>query len=210
MTENPFGVETGDATDVSDTGATLSGELTGLGDGSSAKVFVVYWKQGQKETTTKSTVWKATELTEPGEFTHRVGGLEPGTTYEFLARGNADGVGWSSGDPVSFTTESPFAVETGDATEVGTTEATLGGEVTGLGGASSAKVFVVYWKQGQKETTTKSTVWKATELTGPGAFTHQVGGLEPGTTYEFLARGNADGVGWSSGDPEQFTTGTGG
>jgi hypothetical protein len=89
-------------------------------------------------------------------------------------------------------TTTAFGVSTLAASNVGETKATLEGELTGLGGASSADVFFEYRKQG-------ATTWQTTPtqtFNSAQTFSETVQPLERNVTYEY--RAVADGSDGSS------------
>ncbi|WP_255169182.1 ice-binding family protein [Natrononativus amylolyticus] len=173
-------VETQTATDVNGSTATLNGELLDLGDYDAVDVFFEWRELGEDD-------WIATEtqtLDEPGPFSAEIEGLEPGSTYEFRAVAVANGERYE-GTIVSFTKAEPGvpSVETQPATDVNGSTATLNGEVIDLGDYDAVDVFFEWRELGAEE-------WNATEpqtLDEPGAFSAEIAGLEPGSTYEFRA-----------------------
>ncbi|MCU4740543.1 ice-binding family protein [Natronoglomus mannanivorans] len=174
------GVETQPATDINGSTATLNGELLDLGDFDAADVLFEWRELGADE-------WIATEsqtLDEPGPFSAEIEGLEPGSTYEFRAVMVANGERFL-GATLSFTKLAPdeLDVETGPATDVNGSTATLTGELHNLGDAAEVTVFFLYRVEG-------TAVWRFTDeavLTEPGPFSATATDLETGTTYEFRA-----------------------
>jgi len=99
LAEAPLGVDTLDASDVTNSSATLNGELTGLGGADSANVSFEYWIEGDRANST--TVGQA-ELDAPGTFNASVSGLSNNTTYVYVAHAEANGSN-VTGDQVTFT-----------------------------------------------------------------------------------------------------------
>jgi hypothetical protein len=97
----PYGVTTDDATDVTTDGATLNGELTGLGDHESATVYFQYWVQGQKSSTL--TWYTGSAQSGPGTFSADVT-LQNDTTYVVQAYAQSDDGTWTAGSEVTVTT----------------------------------------------------------------------------------------------------------
>lgn len=95
---------------------------------------------------------------------------------------------------------SPPAVTTTAATIVGTTSATLNGDLSSLGTASSVQVS---FEWGQTAAYGNATPQET--LTSPGPFSADLSGLAPGTTCHFRARAVGDDTGF--GDDMTFTTG---
>ena len=82
------------------------------------------------------------------------------------------------------------SVATNDATEIGDSVATLNGDLTSLGTASSVRVSFEWW-------TGSSAYWSETEsqaLTSAGEFSFELTDLEPDTTYHFRAKAVGDGT----------------
>lgn len=96
----PLGVETHAATEVTNTTATLNGELTGLSGEAEADVWFEYWEAGDP---TNVTHVGARTLDNPGEFNSTVTGLENDTEYVYVAYAEANGTA-VAGENVSFTT----------------------------------------------------------------------------------------------------------
>ncbi len=97
----PYGVTTDDATDVTADGATLNGELTGLGDHDSATVYFQYWVEGQKGSTLNWYTGSAQSA--PGTFSADVT-LQDDTTYVVQAYAQSDDGTWTAGSEVTVTT----------------------------------------------------------------------------------------------------------
>ena len=192
-------VTTNDATNIATTSATLNGDLTSLGTVRSVTVSFEWGPASGSYTHTTA----GQTMTSTGVFSADLSGLSPGTTYYFTAR--ADG----GGDPVygpekSFATlTAPPSATTNDATGVATTSATLSGDLTSLGTAGSVTVsFEWGTASGSYAHTTADQA-----MTSTGAFSADLSGLSPGTTYYFRAKalGDGDPV---YGEEESFTTST--
>ncbi|WP_435361659.1 malectin domain-containing carbohydrate-binding protein [Haloarchaeobius sp. DFWS5] len=102
------------------------------------------------------------------------------------------------------TDPSVFGVETGNATNVATQGADLGGDLT-LGEKSSATTYVRFWVQGKPDETYWYTGDSTTES---GTFLESVI-LSPSTTYEWQAMAQSADGDWKAGAVETFTTPTG-
>ncbi|NEU57913.1 S8 family serine peptidase [Halorussus sp. MSC15.2] len=98
------------------------------------------------------------------------------------------------------------AVSTGSASNVGTSSATLSGDLTDLGGASSADVYFEYGESGTSLDSTTSTQ----TLSATGNFSADVSGLSGGTDYDFRAVANASDGDTDTGSGVTFTTGSSG
>ncbi|MEW6142745.1 MAG: DUF5050 domain-containing protein [Chloroflexota bacterium] len=102
--------------------------------------------------------------------------------------------------PVQIVTLPP-SVTTGTATNITNTSATLGGELTSLGTATSATVSFEYGT-----TTSYGTTTTAQTKTATGAFTANLTGLTAGATYHFRAKGDGGTHGIGTGDDATFQT----
>jgi serine protease len=179
-----FNVETGEAADVEPTTATLQGTANNV-DGEVGAGFL-YRPEGTDDTTLTSGM----TLTADGTFEEEIDGLDPETTYEFQALGSTSGE-IVEGEWVTFETgPAEFDVETGDATDVGSTTATLRGDVLWLAEGDEAIVAFDYRPTGADDYQQTETEQRSTY----GPVQRQVEGLDPGTTYEFrLSAGIVDG-----------------
>jgi len=197
---NPL-VSTGSASDVTDTSATLSGELTQLGSADSVDVAVEYRQTGSSAWATSS----GQTLTSTGSFSESVSGLDPSTDYEFRAVADASDGQSDDGATATFTTgsgDSAPAVTTGSASNVTESGATLSGSLDDLGGASSADVGFEYRQTGASSWTATATK----TLSGTGSYSRDVSGLDAGTEYEFRAVATASDGDTATGTTGAFTT----
>ncbi len=97
-----------------------------------------------------------------------------------------------------------FEVTTDPVAGVNASAASLNGNLTGLGGASSADVQFKYWVKGDEATTSQWTNFET--LTSAGEFDATVGGLRPGTTYVVRAQARDANGTWVAGATVEFTT----
>ena len=91
-------------------------------------------------------------------------------------------------------------VSTGSASSVGTATASLNGTLTDMGTASTVQVYFEYGL----DTNYASGTTPYQAMTGTGAFTAEVSGLSPETTYHFRAVAVGDATAY--GDDATFTT----
>ncbi|WP_222919852.1 fibronectin type III domain-containing protein [Natrinema sp. SYSU A 869] len=178
-TPSELAVETGSAADVTESGATLTGEVTDFGDSDAVTTRFEYRSIDADQ-------WQTTEPVDPDSTARvetTVGGLEPGTGYEFRLVGETERGESDVGATQAFETAVDPVVETGSATAVGEELATVGMTLSDLGGADDATVAVEYravdggtWTEAAAET-----------LTEPGTLETTLSGLEPDTTYEYRA-----------------------
>jgi len=196
-----FGVETSPASGVDTGGATLNGSLT-LGEKTEATPYVRFWVQGQPDQTHWYTGQPTTEV---GDFSFEVT-LSPSTTYEWQALTQSDDGTWKAGQVKTLTTPTGefFGTATVGSSNVGVDSATLEGELLNLDDSDSATVYFQYWQQGEKASTT--TWWTGDARDDPGTFEATVGGLDPGTTYEFRALARNDEGEWKAGATATLTT----
>ena len=131
-----------------------------------------------------------------------VTGLNPSTTYYFALKTADEVPNWSalsnspSGTTLSLT---PPSVMTNAATGVTASAATLNGNLTSLGSASTVQVSFEWGL-----TTDYGNTTSPQPKTTTGTFSANISGLLPGTTYHFRAKAVGDGT--SYGDDQVFTT----
>lgn len=195
-----LGVETSAPSDVTDSSATLRGNLTGLGGADNVTVWFEFWEQGDPanaSATSNQTVGSV------GEFNATVPGLVPNTTYVYVAYADDNGT-TVTGSEVAFTTDvAPLGVETLAASGITNTSATLNGKLTGLGDASTASVWFEYWPKGDQGNASNTSEQMRTS---PGNFSAVVSGLDNETTYVYVAYAEANNT-TVSGAMIEFTTG---
>ena len=194
-------VETREATDIDQSSATLNGEVTEFGVDDDLDVGFDYRAVGDDEWRYEAATFDST-----GAFDTTVDELDSDTGYEFraIAEGEAES---DTGDVERFTTDDgadeteSVVVETLDASEIGETSATLGGEMIELEGTDSVDVFFQYGEHGDgfTEETEPQTLEEV------GAFDAAVDSLEPDTKYEFRAVAETASDD-DEGDIEAFTT----
>jgi LysM repeat protein len=193
-----FGVTTDGATDVTESGATLNGTLSGLGDAASATVYFEFWVDGQRD---DSYWWTGDARSSTGAFSTTLD-LAAGTTYQYRALAQTDAGKWRAGAESSFTTEgTAFGVETDPATNVTESGATLNGTLTGLGDADSATVYFTYWRAGERSSTLRW--YTGTSRTSAGSFSADRT-LTSGT-YRFQALAQDATGAWKAGSEQEFT-----
>ena len=190
-------VATNAATNVTSSGATPNGNLSAMGTASSVQVSFQWGL-----TTAYGNETTSQTRTSTGTFSAAISELIAGATYHFRAK--ADGASTVYGDDMTFATPSVTSptVATGAATGIGTTSATLNGNVTSLGAASSVRVYFVWGTSpGSYPNETASQV-----MTGTGAFYFDLGSLTPGIAYYYQAGAAGDGTSYGGG--KSFTTST--
>jgi hypothetical protein len=196
----PPSVTTSAASDLATTSATLNGNLGSLGTASNVSVSFAWGTAAGGPYTNPVTVVPA--MTGPGDFSAPLTGLTPKTTYYYIAKALGDGS--VDGAQMSFTTSTIApSVTTGAATNPATTSATLNGNLTLKGSASSV---IVSFEWGL--TTSYGSVAAGTppSMTAPGNFSANLTGLTAKTTYHFKAIAAGDGT--TPGSDMTFTTST--
>jgi hypothetical protein len=193
----PPSVTTNDATIITVSSARLNGNLTSLDSAGSVTVSFEWKVSGGSYTPIDVEVKNST-----GTFSVGLTGLTPGTTYYFKAKAVGDG------DPVygaekSFTTLVSPSVTTNAATGIGNTSATLNGNLTSLGTASTVTVSFV-WGTSFGGPYPNETTGQA--MTSTGAFSAELPSLIPGTTYYYQAKAVGDSTVY--GVERSFTTTT--
>jgi uncharacterized protein (TIGR02145 family) len=191
-------VTTTAASSVTTTGATLGGNV--ISDGGA-----VVTERGVCISTIQNptTLNKYSIGTGLGIFSSNYTGMVANTTYYVRAYAiNSQGTAY--GSQIAFTAGSTLSlptVTTTAASNVTTIGATLGGNVTGDGGAAITSRGIC-WSTSQNPTTANS---KTTDGIGIGSFTSSITGLTAGITYYVRAYA-ANGLGTAYGNQITFTT----
>jgi formylglycine-generating enzyme required for sulfatase activity len=187
-------VTTASITNITTSTATCGGNVTSDG-GASVTARGVCWSTSANPTTSNS---KTTNGSGTGSFTSSITGLNSNTTYHVRAYA-INSVGTSYGSDVSFKTPAyQPTVTTASITNITTSTATCGGNVTSDGGAS-VTARGVCWSTSANPTTSNS---KTTNGSGTGSFTSSITGLSPATTYHVRAYAtNSAGTGYGADVP---------
>ncbi len=190
-------VTTGEVTDITQTSAKCSGNVTADG-GAAVTERGICWSTSHNPTTSGS---HATSGTGTGTFTCNMTGLTAGTIYYVRAYAkNSQGI--SYGSEVSFSTTANMpTVTTAQVTNITQTTATGGGNVTATGGANVTERGIC-WSTSHNPTTNSS---HSSNGTGPGSYTCNMTGLTPNTTYYVRAYAK-NSVGTAYGSEVSFTT----
>ncbi|MEW6143075.1 MAG: dockerin type I repeat-containing protein [Chloroflexota bacterium] len=147
--------------------------------------------------------------TAPGPFSANLTGLTPATVYHARSKLMSTELGTYYGDDVSFRTANngttPPAVTTGAATAVSNGKATLNGNLTALGTATTANVFFLFGPVRREGWTPANTYPQA--LTATGIFSAAMAGIRPGETYRFQAVADGGVNGRAAGNQTTFTMG---
>ena len=165
---------------VTESGATVSGNVTSDGNATVTERGVVY-ATTQNPTTANTKVKNGSGT---GSYTCKITGLQPNTKYYARAYAiNSKGVAY--GNEVPFTTSKSVSTPTVTTTIVSSITynyAVTGGNVTSDGGASVTERGVVY-STSQNPITTSTSAIKITSGSGVGTFSVALEDLAPNTTY---------------------------
>jgi len=159
----------------------------------------VCWNIGGTPTTSDS---HTSDGTGTGAFTSSLSGLTSNTTYHVRAYAT-NVVGTSYGNELTFTTDTVPTVTTAAISNITGFAAQSGGNVTADGG-ESVTARGVCWNTTGSPTTADSLT---SDGTGTGAFTSNLSGLTPDTTYHVRAYAT-NSVGTDYGSEVTFTTDT--
>ncbi|MBR4845620.1 MAG: hypothetical protein IKU98_04275 [Bacteroidaceae bacterium] len=188
----PVSVKTGDASDITDSGATLSGTV--CYSDKSVTCGIIYGTSS----TLSSTSGTKKSTNSSGRFFVNVTGLSPNTTYYYRAYVVDDGE-YRYGEVRSFTTD--LAITTGEATEVTYSAATLGGTVNS--GGQSVTCGIIYGTSSKLSSTSGTLL----STTSSSEFSVRVMGLSSNTIYYYCAYVVVDGE-YKYGEVLSFTTET--
>ncbi|MEI7420472.1 MAG: fibrobacter succinogenes major paralogous domain-containing protein [Prolixibacteraceae bacterium] len=162
---------------ITTTTAASGGNITSDGGGT-VTARGVCWSTTQNPTTANS---RSSDGNGTGNYTSLIAGLTAATTYYVRAYAtNSAGTGY--GDQLSFVTSKVLTqatLTTANASNITTTSATVGGNVTGDGNATVTERGIVYGTA-QNPTTSDT---KVAVGNGTGNFTTNLTGLTSGTTY---------------------------
>ena len=187
-------VTTSDASNITSSSATLSGEVTS--DGGE----VVLTRGFLYGTSADDLSLRVQCGNGTGSFTANITGLADGTTYYYKAYATSS-AGTGYGEVMSFTTLTiyPPSVQTNSATNITTTGATLSGDVTFDGNTMVTARGFMYG------TDANNLTQSVQSGSGTGSFTKALTGLSSSTTYYYKAYAT-NVAGTAYGDVMTFTT----
>lgn len=192
-------VSTAAVSGITSTSATGNGSVTDPGYPNATQHGVCWNTSGTPTIADSKTQDGAVSST--GAFTSSITGLTAGVTYYVRAYAT-NSAGTAYGGQVSLTPTAAPTVTTAAVTNLGTTTASCGGNVTSDGG-DAGTTRGVCWSTSANPTTADS---KTTDGSGAGAFVSSITGLAPATTYHVRAYAQ-NSAGTSYGADVQFTTG---
>lgn len=173
-----LGVTTNAVSSLGSTTATLEGTLDLLGGQSSVTVYFQYREAGTATWTDTATQ----SLSSAGDYNQSISGLTDGVLYECRAAAESEE---AVGGIVEFRAGATLAtVQTDAPTAVGEAEATLHGEVTDLGSASSADVYFQFRESGTSDTLVET---PAVTISSPDTFQFLLQNLDKDVVYEYRA-----------------------
>ena len=184
----PPQVATNAAASLTGASATLNGMLEQLGTSTSVSVSFEYGTAPGTYTAETTPVVQAAT----GAFSADISGLTPGATYYFRAKAAGEAVAY--GAELSFTTPVPPTVVTNAATSLTSTSATLNGTLEQLGSSTTVDMSFEYGTAPGTYTATTTPVAQ----TATGAFSADISGLTPGTTYYFRAKAAGEDVAYGA------------
>ena len=185
-------ISTGSVTNITDSGATLSGTINN--SDKSLTCGIIY---GTNSSLSSSSGTKKS-TTSSGAFSVSLTGLIPNTTYYYRAYAVVDGE-YKYGEVSSFKTVKEVTVSTGSATDVTDSGVTLSGTINNSD--KSLTCGIIYGTNSSLSSssgTNKST-------TSSGAFSVSLTGLSPNTTYYYRAYVVVDGE-YKYGEVSSFKT----
>ena len=172
-------ITTSSVSNITGTSVTIGGNVTSDG-GVKVAARGICWNTTDNSATA---IDKTIDGNGMGSFTSSVTGLTPGVTYYFWAYAT-NSVGTVYGNKVTTTTKAILPVITTSAlSEIKSTSATSGGNISRISGAAVTSRGVC-WSASQNPTTSNS---KTTDGVGSGSFTSTISGLNPGKVYYFRA-----------------------
>ncbi len=194
-------VTTNPAGSVTSNSAILNGNLSSLGGTSTVNVS---FQWGTKQGGPYPNFTTPQARTSAGAFQASLSSLGPNTTYYYRAVANGGANGTNYGAEVSFTTSRvPPYVATNNASSVTSNSATLNGNLSNLGTATTVNVSL-QWGTTQGGPYPNSTPVQA--MTAAGPFSAGLTGLAAKTTYYFRAMADGGVNGTSYGSENSFTT----
>lgn len=190
-------VSTSEITDITATSAVCGGKIIS-NNGSSITAKGICWNQSGEPTMSDN---KTDEGTGQDSFTSNLKNLEINTTYYVRAYAT-NGIGIAYGNEVVFSTQDGLPeLVTGEVTNIESTSATCGGNVTDNGGFN-VTARGICWNNSPNPTTEDSIT---IDGSGTGSFTSSLSGLSPSTTYYVRAYA-ANEAGTAYGDERNFST----
>jgi len=206
-------VETLEPADAAGSRVTFRGELADLGDYDSVDLYFQY--ESPLTFGITRTVGVETDVSEPTTFETTVEGLNPKldrayTVTALAVPGDTDRYVYDSGGRVRFEPgdPAPLQLNTGTPTDVGTTEATVGAEITDLGDATAPRLEFAYWPEGDRESARETVAAVPPVATEKRSVEATLDGLVPDAEYVVEATAVTENVPVET-TRSTFTTATG-
>ena len=187
-------VETRSVSEVTTSGATLNAAIPSNG-GSEITACGFYYSTSASMSNKQTAEFSGIP---DSLFSVAVSGLQSFTTYYYKAFAT-NALGTAEGEVMQFTTVIKPSVTTNAATDLHSASATLNGNVTNHGGTTSTVRGFVYG------TSAENLADSVTSGTGSGAYSKEIAGLTPSTTYYFKAFAS-NSAGTVYGEVKQFAT----
>lgn len=202
-------VTTQEAASITETKATLRGQVTVSSIEAYSPIAAIYYSP--TESTAEDLISSGTKMTvsvaSDGSFSTTVTGLQYNTRYYYVATATAGGTRAGSEVREFTTRDISVAVTTADATSVSETKAKLTGSVSQDAGSSYTPMAAFYYSA--TETTAEGLISSGTKVSSViasgGTITASLAGLNPATTYYFLASATVAGIRFN-GDVRSFAT----
>ena len=197
----PPSVMTSPASGITQTSASLNGNITSLGTAPSASVSFEYGKTTAYGNTIPGS---PQQLSATGAFIANLAGLETSTLYHFRAKA-LGATGTAYGGDMTFTTAAiaPPVAATSAASNILPTSATLGGVITSAGSATHVEVSFEYGPTGAYGSTVSGT---PSNPSVSGTFGANLTGLAPDTLYHYRAKADGGDAGTGYGNDAVFVT----
>ena len=181
------------ANDITATTVTLNGQLNSIGTASNV---LVSFEWGLTDTYGNTTTPQ--QMSTAGTFTFNLTALSPKTVYHFCVEAVGDGTVYGADSSFTTLTIPPSAI-TNNTSDITPYTATINGDLSGMGSASTVMVsFEWGLTQSYGNTTTPQ------QVSATGSVSANLNSLSPNTTYHFCIKAVGDGTVY--GNDVVFTT----
>ena len=199
-------VVTGNATDITAIGATISGWANIDPAYSATAKFGIIVSEDSKPSYSNGTEYRANELNSDNSYHVEVTGLTPGTKYYYLSYVRI-GENYTYGDVKSFSTkEFPKDMSiTGDVTDITLFGATISAWANIDPAYAATAKFGIIVSEDSKPSYSNGTEYRANELNSDNSYHVEVTDLTPGTTFYYLSFVKIGDI-YTYGDVRSFST----